>query len=63
MSCFGRFRKHAEFEVFRAQSMRVQSSRRSIGVALDGDVTRMRTPLDYRSLSKALHVIAPPRHA
>ena len=57
---FGRFRKHEDFEVFPSTSMRVESKRRSMGVALDGDVTRMRTPLEYRSLPKALHLITPP---
>jgi diacylglycerol kinase family enzyme len=60
---FGRFRKHEEFEVFPAARMMVESRRKRIGVALDGDVTRMETPLEYRSLSKALHVLAPPTEA
>jgi len=60
---FGRFRRHEEFEVFPAASMRVESKRTTMGVALDGDVTRMRTPLEYRSLSKALRVIAPAQTA
>jgi diacylglycerol kinase family enzyme len=60
---FGRFRRHEEFEVFPTARMRVESRRKRVGVALDGEVTRMETPLDYRCLSKALHVIVPPAQA
>jgi diacylglycerol kinase family enzyme len=55
----GRFHKRDDFEVFPAESLRVASKRRRIGVALDGDVVKMRMPLEYRSLPGALQVLAP----
>jgi diacylglycerol kinase family enzyme len=56
---FGRFRKQNAFETFRASHVRVETRRKAMGVALDGDVVRMRTPLEYRSLPGALTVLAP----
>ena len=55
----GRFRKNQEFETFAASSVEVITRRKRLGVALDGDVTRMRTPLKYRSLPGALTVVVP----
>jgi diacylglycerol kinase family enzyme len=55
----GLFDKRNDFEVFAAHSMRVESHRRRLGVALDGDVVRMAMPLEYRSLPGALHVMRP----
>lgn len=59
---FGTFDKREDFEVFPAQSLRISSHRKQIGVALDGDISRLRTPLEYRSLPGALHVLAPEPH-
>jgi diacylglycerol kinase family enzyme len=56
---FGRFRKHEDFETFSATSVRIETRRKRLAVALDGDVTRLRTPLHYHSLPGALNVIAP----
>ncbi len=57
---FGRFRRHDDFETFAARSLTVETRRKRLGVALDGDVSVLQTPLRYRSLPGALHVIAPP---
>lgn len=56
---FGRFRKSDDLETFVASSVEVVTRRKRLGVALDGDVTRLRTPLHYRSLPAALAVLAP----
>ncbi len=55
----GTFDKREDFEVFPAQSLRVTSHRKQMGVAIDGDIVRFSTPLEYRSLPGALHVLAP----
>lgn len=55
----GLFNKHEDFEVFSAESLRVASRRKRIGVAIDGDIVKMQTPLEYRSLPAALHVLTP----
>jgi diacylglycerol kinase family enzyme len=55
----GSFDKKEDFEVFPVESLRVTSRRKRIGVAVDGDVIRMKLPLEYRSLPAALRVLAP----
>ncbi len=55
----GLFDKREDFEIFEAQSLRVEAHRKRIGVALDGDVVRMKLPLQYRSLPGALRVMTP----
>lgn len=37
--------------------------RRGVKVAFDGEVTRMRAPLDFRVLAKPLYLLMPPAHA
>jgi diacylglycerol kinase family enzyme len=56
---FGAFDKREDFEVFPAQTLRITSHRKQLRVAIDGDIVRLRTPLEYRSLPGALHVLAP----
>ena len=56
---FGTFDKKVDFEVFPAESFRVTSRRKRIGVAIDGDVVKMNLPLEYRSLPASLRVLAP----
>jgi diacylglycerol kinase family enzyme len=55
----GRTPRHSVFEVFRATCLRINSKPRRIGVGVDGEMVRMATPLEYRSLPKALRVITP----
>jgi diacylglycerol kinase family enzyme len=39
--------------------LRVESTRRRLLVATDGEVTVMETPLEFRIVPRALHVIVP----
>ncbi len=55
----GRFSKRRDFDVVSAKEITVESRRRHLGVSLDGEVVRLRTPLVYRSLPGALKVIVP----
>jgi YegS/Rv2252/BmrU family lipid kinase len=45
--------------VFSTHELRIETRRRSIDVALDGEVMRMQTPLLYRSRPRALRVVVP----
>ena len=56
----GRFRGEEDFEIFPAEEVWVEANRgKKIGVALDGEVTVMETPLHYRILPRALKVRVP----
>ncbi len=55
----GRLRKEREMEYFSATEVWIETSRRRLGVALDGEVTLMETPLHYRIRPRALKVLAP----
>jgi diacylglycerol kinase family enzyme len=56
----GRFRGEKEFEIFSAEEVWVELNRgKKAGVALDGEVTVMETPLHYRILPRALKVRVP----
>jgi len=44
---------------FTATQLRIESRRKSLDVAIDGEVLRMQTPLIYRSRPRALRVIVP----
>jgi diacylglycerol kinase family enzyme len=44
---------------FTADELRIDMRARSIDVAVDGEVLRMNTPLQYRSRAGALHVMVP----
>ena len=56
---FGRFSKKDAFEEFRVREVRIETKRKRIGVGVDGEIVQMQSPLEYRSLPKALRVIAP----
>jgi diacylglycerol kinase family enzyme len=56
---FGRFSKKDAFEEFRVRELRIETKRKQIGVGVDGEIVQMQSPLEYRSLPKALRVIAP----
>jgi diacylglycerol kinase family enzyme len=45
--------------VFTAPELRIETRRRSIDIALDGEVRRVQTPLLYRSRPRALRVMVP----
>lgn len=48
-----------DFEFHKAREIRLDNGKRTIRVALDGEVYRMKTPLCYKSLPKKLSVILP----
>lgn len=56
---FKRFSRHDAFRIFKAQVVQVDSRVRHLKIGLDGEILRLETPLEYRSLPLALRVIAP----
>ncbi|MGE5567413.1 MAG: diacylglycerol/lipid kinase family protein [Rhodospirillales bacterium] len=56
---FGRLRQDRDFFAMSAAEGRVEMRLSTVAVALDGEVTLMRTPLDYRARPGALRVIVP----
>jgi diacylglycerol kinase family enzyme len=48
-----------DFDAFEATEFRVESPKRSIMVATDGEVNPLPTPVDYRILPRTLRVLAP----
>jgi hypothetical protein len=49
-----------DFEAHRVRTAIVDTGRRTLRVALDGEVVRMSPPLVYRSRPRALAVLLPP---
>jgi diacylglycerol kinase family enzyme len=56
---FGRLRQADDFMESAVRSLRVDSPRRRLIVATDGEVTAMETPLEFRIRPRALEVIVP----
>ena len=56
---FGRLRTSGDFDGFCTSALRIESQRRHMHVALDGEVVRMDAPLNYRVRAGALRVIVP----
>ncbi|HET7400378.1 MAG TPA: diacylglycerol kinase family protein [Usitatibacter sp.] len=56
---FGRLHQAEDFAALTGQSLRVESTRRRLLVATDGEVTAMDTPLEFRILPRALTVVVP----
>lgn len=56
---FKQFSRHDAFEIFKVKEIRIESKRKEIRVGIDGEVVRMKTPLQYASKPEALRVIAP----
>jgi diacylglycerol kinase family enzyme len=56
---FGRLRQWEDFEEVNTKSITIQTRRKKLHVAFDGEVREMRTPLEYRVRPKALKVIVP----
>ena len=56
---FRRLRQADDFAMLRAERLRIDSRRRRMLVATDGEVTALDTPLDFRVLPGALQVIVP----
>jgi len=53
----GRLRQTADFDAVSAHTIRIETRRKRLLVATDGEVTVMQSPLDYRSRPGALRVI------
>lgn len=56
---FGRLRQADDFLESSVTRLRVQSRRRRLLIATDGEVSRMATPLDFRIHPRSLQVIVP----
>ena len=56
---FKRLRQADDFSMLRAEHLRIDSRRRRLLVATDGEVTALDTPLEFRVLPGALQVIVP----
>ncbi len=54
-----RLKQWRDFEAVSSDSVTIQTSRKRLHVAFDGEVRKMKTPLEYRILPKALKVIVP----
>ena len=55
------FGRHSwdQFEILRTQELLIESRRPHLHVSFDGEVAKMKTPLHYRILPRALRVIVP----
>ena len=58
---FGRVDQAKDFDVFCVTEARIETRKRRLLVALDGEVERMETPLQYRMRPAALQVLVPRR--
>lgn len=56
---FGRLRQADDFMKSAVRSLRVESRRPRLAVALDGELATLETPLEFKILPKALQVIVP----
>ena len=55
----GQFNKDRDFEIFHASELWIEGRQKRLGVALDGEIAILNTPLHYRSIPSALQVIVP----
>jgi diacylglycerol kinase family enzyme len=55
----GRVSAAEDFEAFAAAQLQVESARTTVEVALDGEVTQVATPLQFRVRPRALQVLVP----
>jgi len=55
----GRLRQWQDFEEVDTEEITIETKRRRLFVAIDGEVVRLPVPLIYRALPKALRVIVP----
>jgi len=55
----GRLKQWREFEAVSTDHVTIRTRRKRIRVALDGETTLIKPPLEYRTLPKALKVIVP----
>jgi diacylglycerol kinase family enzyme len=59
MGLLGRLHRGRTFDLLCTQELSVETRRKRISVALDGEVVSMEPPLDYRTRPAALRVIVP----
>lgn len=59
MALLGKLRQAREFEVLTAPEVLIETRKRRLQVAMDGEVSEMETPLRYRIRPGALRVIVP----
>jgi YegS/Rv2252/BmrU family lipid kinase len=59
----GRVRQWRDFEEVLTETVTIQTRRRRISVAFDGEVTTLETPLEYKIIPNALRVIVPAEEA
>ena len=57
----GTLEQARDFDALTAAAVEVDTRKRTLQVALDGEATRLRPPLRFRSRPGALRVLAPPR--
>jgi diacylglycerol kinase family enzyme len=57
---FGRLEQAKDFEAMAVKEVWIETPRKRLRVAYDGEVTQLTPPLHYRTRPGALHVIAPP---
>lgn len=56
---FGRLRQTKDFEAINAEAITIETRKKRILVAFDGEVKKLETPLDYKIHAQSLRVIAP----
>ncbi len=56
---FGRLRQAKDFEEIDTEEITIQTRKKWLLVAFDGEIATMKTPLSYRIIPKALNVIVP----
>ncbi len=59
MALIGRLEALTALDTFCASTVRVQTRRRTVKVAIDGELARLRPPLDVQFRAGGLHVLAP----
>jgi diacylglycerol kinase family enzyme len=59
-AALGRLEQARDFEMMDVREVWIETPRRDVRVALDGEVTRMTPPLHYTIRPAALTVVAPP---
>jgi diacylglycerol kinase family enzyme len=56
----GRLEQARDFDALAAPAMEIATRKKTVRIALDGEVTRLRPPLHFRSRAGELRVLAPP---
>lgn len=56
---FGRLRQAKDFEIINTEEITIQTRKKRLWVAFDGEVSKMTTPLNYKIIPQALRVIVP----